>query len=151
MFDRMEPLMPPYSPTDPLIIRESRDWAWKVFSNQAHLGHMMFIARRETEGSLADCSAEEWQDLHSELALYERVMTELFVPDRLNYGQFGNVWGQLHVHAYPRYGEAPEWNGIAFPDVQWGAPPIPEPPSPLEGAALEEFAAWFKERLDTLA
>ena len=143
--------MPPYDAHDTMIIRESTHWAWKVFDNQAHLGHVMFITRRETEGSLVDCSSVEWQNLHFEIALYERVLTELFVPDRFNYGQFGNVWGQLHVHAYPRYGQAPEWNGRSFPDVQWGAPPIPEPPSPLEGEELEAFAAWFKEQLERLA
>ena len=140
--------MSPYDPDEPTIIRESAHWAWKVFENQAHLGHVMFIARRETEGSLVDCSSTEWQNLHFEIALYERVLTELFAPDRFNYGQFGNVWGQLHVHVYPRYEQAPEWNGMSFSDVQWGAPPIPELPSPLEGRELEAFASWLKERLE---
>ena len=136
----------PTSP-DPLIIRESDHWAWRVHTNQAHLGHMVFIARRETEGSLVDCSAEEWQDLHTEIAFYERMMATLFAPDRFNYTQFGNEWAQLHVHAFPRYGTSRDWNGLVFPDVQWGAAPIPEPPSPLQGADLEAFSAWFKEKL----
>ena len=142
--------MASYSRDDPLIIRETSQWAWRVFDNQAHLGHMVFIARRETEGSLVDCSSTEWQNLHFEMALYERVLTELFAPDRFNYGQFGNVWAQLHVHAYPRYRAAPEWNGTAFPDAQWGAPPIPEPPSPLQAEALEAFAAWLKDQVERI-
>lgn len=137
----------PSSP-DPLIIRETDHWAWRVHTNQAHLGHMVFIARRETEGSLVDCSRQEWQGLHEEIAHYERVMAALFAPDRFNYTQFGNEWAQLHVHAFPRYRNARDWNGMVFPDVQWGAAPIPEPPSPLEGAELEDFAAWFRTKLE---
>ena len=140
------------SPSDsPLTIRETPHWLWRVHTNQAHLGHMVFVARRETEGSLADCSLEEWQGLHDEIALYERVMARLFAPDRFNYTQFGNEWAQLHVHAFPRYRDGATCNGAEYPDPQWGAAPIPEPPSPLEGAALEEFAAWFRGELEKLA
>ncbi len=138
--------MPP-SP-EPLTIRETDHWAWRVHTNQAHLGHMVFVARRETQGSLADCSCEEWQDLHAGIALYERLMATLFAPDRFNYTQFGNEWAQLHVHAFPRYRDGAAWKGISFPDRQWGAAPIPEPPSPLAGAELAEFAAWFKAKLE---
>lgn len=132
--------------TDPLIIQESAHWLWKVHTNQAHLGHMVFIAKRESEGSLADCSQQEWSDLQDQIKLYERVMGELFAPDRFNYTQFGNEWAQLHVHAFPRYAAAAAWNGGEYPDPQWGKAPIPEPPSPLEGAQLEEFAAWFAKQ-----
>jgi diadenosine tetraphosphate (Ap4A) HIT family hydrolase len=133
--------------TDPLIIRTSPSWHWKIHTNQAHLGHMVFIARRETEGSLADCSAQEWSDLQEQIKTYETMMGTLFAPDRYNYTQFGNEWAQLHVHAFPRYASPATWNGAEYPDPQWGSAPIPEPPSPLEGAELEAFAAWFAGNL----
>lgn len=132
---------------DPLAIYESRHWHWKVHTNQAHLGHMVFIARRETEGSLSDCTSDEWADLQAQIAAYERVMTSLFAPARFNYTQFGNEWAQLHVHAFPRYATPATWNGTQYPDPQWGSAPIPEPPSPLEGKALQEFAGWFQAQL----
>ncbi|MEC9368196.1 MAG: hypothetical protein VX871_05825 [Pseudomonadota bacterium] len=132
-----------------LVIRESTHWLWRVHTNQAHLGHMVFIARRETVGSLADCTSEEWQGLQSELALFERFIGGLFAPARFNYTQFGNEWAQLHVHGFPRYRVAPQWEGRKFPDAQWGRAPIPEPPSSLEGDDLTRFAAWLRERLET--
>lgn len=135
----------------PLVIRHSAHWLWRVHTNQAHLGHMVFIARRETEGSLADCSPEEWTDLRAQIALFEQVTGALFSPDRFNYTQFGNEWAQLHVHGFPRYREGATWEGRRFPDPQWGKAPVPEPPSPLEGKALEEFAEWFAERLEDMA
>lgn len=134
----------------PLTIRQSGHWSWRVHTNQAHLGHMVFVARRETEGSLAYCTPGEWADLHSEIALYERAMGTLFAPDRFNYTQFGNAWAQLHVHAFPRYRGGATWNGMHYPDPQWGAAPIPEPASPLEGAELEAFAAWFRGELEKI-
>jgi len=137
--------------TDLLIIHRSEHWLWKVHTNQAHLGHMVFIARRETEGSLADCNNEEWADLRAQISLYESVMAELFAPDRYNYTQFGNEWAQLHVHGFPRYRTGATWNDQDYPDPQWGAAPIPEPPSPLESEALQGFADWFREKLSTRA
>jgi len=134
-------------PPDPLIIRTSAHWLWKVHTNQAHLGHMVFIARRETEGSLTDCTPDEWQDLQDQIKLYESVMGELFSPDRFNYTQFGNEWAQLHVHVFPRYATPATWSHTDYPDPQWGSAPIPEPPSPLEGAELQEFAGWFADKL----
>ncbi|MGD9868694.1 MAG: HIT family protein [Hyphomicrobiales bacterium] len=136
---------------DPLIIRETEHWLWRVHTNQAHLGHMVFIARRETEGSLTDCTPEEWAALQRELALFERLIGDLFAPARFNYTQFGNEWSQLHVHGFPRYHTPPRWEGRPFPDVQWGRAPIPEPPSPLEGQELERFASWLRERLEKVA
>lgn len=133
---------------DPQIIHESAHWLWRVHDNQAHLGHMVFIARRETEGSLSDCSAREWADLQAQIQRFEALVTQLFQPARFNYTQFGNEWAQLHVHGFPRYREPPAWNGQDYPDPQWGAVPIPEPPSPLEGAHLDEFAAWLREKLN---
>lgn len=137
--------------SDPLIIRSTGHWLWRVHTNQAHLGHMVFIAARETEGSLTDCSPEEWSALQDELALFERLMGGLFAPARFNYTQFGNEWAQLHVHGFPRYRTPPQWQGRAFPDAQWGKAPIPEPPSPLAGAELEAFARWLRERLGPVA
>ena len=133
--------------TDPLIIRTNDHWFWKIHTNQAHLGHMVFIAQRESEGSLADCTAPEWSDLQEQIKLYETMMGTLFAPDRFNYTQFGNEWAQLHVHAFPRYALPATWNGVEYPDPQWGSAPIPEPPSPLEGVELEAFAAWFAKKL----
>ncbi len=133
--------------TDPLIIRLSDHWLWKIHTNQAHLGHMVFVAKRETEGSLADCTPREWSDLQVQIKLYESVMANLFAPNRFNYTQFGNEWAQLHVHGFPRYAKPATWQGNDFPDPQWGAAPIPEPPSPLEGEGLEAFAAWFAGEL----
>ena len=133
------------------IIRTSDHWYWRVHTNQAHLGHMVFIARRETEGSLADCTSSEWRDLQVQIALFEQVMGKLFSPDRFNYTQFGNEWAQLHVHGFPRYATPVEWNGKTYPDPQWGSAPIPEPPSPLEGPQLEAFAVWLAEKLESHA
>lgn len=134
--------------TGPLIIWTSDHWLWKVHTNQAHLGHMVFINRRETEGSLAGCTGDEWADLQAQIKLYERVIGALFAPDRFNYTQFGNEWAQLHVHAFPRYAKPATWNGEDYPDPQWGSSPIPEPPSPLEGPRLEAFATWFAGQLE---
>src|SRR5690606_27149259 len=105
---------------DPLVIRRSAHWLWRVHTNQAPLGHMVFIARRDTQGSLTDCTPEEWADLRTQIALFETIMRNLFAPDRFNYTQFGNEWAQLHMHGFPRYSAGATWRGRSFPDPQWG-------------------------------
>ena len=133
--------------SDPLVIHESTHWLWKIHTNQAHLGHMVFIARRTTEGSLSDCSQEEWADLQDQIARYEEIMAQLFAPDRFNYTQFGNEWAQLHVHAFPRYRTAANWRDKTYADEQRGSAPSPEAPSTLEGEELQAFADCFRDEL----
>lgn len=130
-----------------LILKETSCWTWSLFPNQSYLGRLQLTLRRECHGSLASATDEEWADLRNSLRAYERVLSELFRPDRFNYVQLGNVWPQVHVHAIPRYAGERSWEGTAFSDVRWGDVPLPEPPSPLGPEATNRFHSWLQSRL----
>ena len=39
-------------------------------------------------------------------------MTELYEPDRINYGMFGDNVKHIHVHIVPKKKEGLDWNGV---------------------------------------
>lgn len=130
-----------------LEVRSTTNWIWQIHENQAYLGRLVLRLKRPLIASLAQCTKQEWRDLHKQLLEYERVATELFRPDRFNYGQLGNVYPQLHVHAIPRYETPRQWRETRFLDQRWGENWSPSPNSPLSIEDTYEFARWMKRRL----
>jgi diadenosine tetraphosphate (Ap4A) HIT family hydrolase len=126
----------------------SRFWTWQVHENQSYVGRLVFKLNRSLTKSLAHCSAPEWLDLHTQIQLYEAFLEVLFDPDRINYGQLGNIYPQLHVHAVPRYRQPRAWKEYNFTDERWGANWAPTPTSPLTLEELYAFRDWIANRLD---
>ena len=122
-------------------------WIWQAHENQYYLGRLIIrLARVETQ-SLSKCTMEEWTSLHENIRRYENILRRLFEPDRFNYGQLGNTYPQLHVHAVPRYMSKRDWRGITFEDKRWGDNWSPTPRSPLSLEKTYEFAAWFRSEV----
>jgi diadenosine tetraphosphate (Ap4A) HIT family hydrolase len=130
-----------------LEVRSTAHWIWQIHENQAYLGRLVFRLKRQLFASLAQCTKQEWGALRNQLIEYERVARELFQPDRFNYGQLGNVYPQLHVHAIPRYETPRQWGEMRFLDQRWGENWSPSPPSPMSMEETYEFARWMKRRL----
>lgn len=126
----------------------SRDgWVWQLHENQSYLGRVIFRLERTEENSVAYCNEDEWLALHSTIRRFEKCWNTLFQPDRYNYGQLGNIYRQLHVHAVPRYAEPRTWSGKTFQDMRWGRNWSPSPPSPLSQEDTYSFAASLRARL----
>ncbi|HEX2091145.1 MAG TPA: hypothetical protein VHG28_02040 [Longimicrobiaceae bacterium] len=132
---------------DRLVIRETEHWIWQVHENQSFLGRSILRLTRPLTLSLVHCSPDEWLSLRAELTLYERFIHSLWAPDRFNYGQLGNVFHQLHVHAVPRYRAERTWRGISFLDHRWGHNWAPTPASPLSVEQSYELAEWLRGEL----
>ena len=130
-----------------LEVRWSDAWIWQVHENQAYLGRIVLRLKRRVLGSLAELTAKEWMHLLHELRLFEQTMKVLFRPDRFNYGQLGNIYHQLHVHAVPRYRSPRNWARCTFKDVRWGKNWAPTPRSPLTRDEAYAFAAWLREQM----
>lgn len=140
--------------TDPKIdltrldLRLTPFWRWSLHPNQCYLGRCIFVLRRECEHSLAALESAEFQSFGQQMKDYEAVLATLFSPDRFNYMQLGNEWGQLHVHAIPRYRGARSWNGVVFDDRRWGANPSPKADTPLSAELTYDFASWLRAALE---
>jgi len=130
-----------------LELRHGDHWIWQLHENQAYLGRTVVRLRRHTFGSLGDLTEPEWIALRSEIQSFERIITAVFQPDRFNYGQLGNVYPQLHVHAVPRYASPRKWCGITFVDMNWGANWSPGPDSPLTLNQTFELADWLRTNM----
>lgn len=133
-----------------LEVYSSRSWTWQVHENQYYLGRFIFKLNRPLTDSVARCSTEEWLELHTQIQRYEANLGVLFCPDRFNYGQLGNVYPQLHVHAVPRYRQSRSWKKYRFTDERWGANWAPTPTSPLALEELYVFRDWVAARFDEL-
>jgi diadenosine tetraphosphate (Ap4A) HIT family hydrolase len=131
-----------------LEIFSDRDWVWQAHENQAYLGRIIFRLKRADLGSLAHCMPHEWLSLHRCIAAYESVLTSLFQPDRFNYGQMGNSYHQLHVHAVPRYASLRSWREIQFTDLRWGNNWSPTPKSPIDPEQTYQFASFLRHYID---
>lgn len=128
-----------------LQFHESRFWIWQVHENQSYLGRVVLLLKRDTHESCAHCTPEEWSDLRLQFQLYERFISSLFTPDRMNYGQLGNIFNRLHFHLVPRYETSRTWDGIEFHDHNWGKNWAPTPKSPLTEEQAYKFADWLRE------
>jgi len=131
-----------------LEVYSSHFWTWQVHENQYYVGRFIFKLNRPLTESLARCSTTEWLDLHTQFRFYEAFLESLFDPDRINYGQLGNIYPQLHVHAVPRYRHVRTWKDYKFADERWGANWAPTPTSPLGLEELYTFRDWIANRLD---
>lgn len=133
-----------------LEIQAHSDWVWQLHENQSYLGRVIFRLRRVDLGSLVDCTPHEWVSLRDSITSYEAIIESLFHPDRFNYGQLGNTYHQLHVHAVPRYREIRTWRGIEFRDQRWGRNWSPTPKSPLRLQQTYELARFLRECIESL-
>lgn len=134
-------------PPDHLKLCDTAFWTWHLYPNQGYLGRVQFTLLRGCEGSLADLTIEEWDDLRSSIRAYETLARDLFNPDRFNYKQLGNQWHQVHVHAIPRYPAHRTWQGIEFVDQRFGDDPHPEFASPIDEATTVKLAKWLRSKL----
>jgi Diadenosine tetraphosphate (Ap4A) hydrolase and other HIT family hydrolases len=131
-----------------LALLSSGHWTWQVHENQSFLGRLVLHLDRRTEGSIASLSEGEWCDLRVELQAIEAWLSSLFMPDRFNYAQLGNIYPKLHVHVVPRYRSLREWRSIQFHDVRWGKNWAPTPRSPMTLDQTYDFASWMRTDLE---
>jgi len=122
-------------------------WIWQVHENQSYLGRMILRLDRPETRSLSYCDTDEWMSLHENIQAYERLVQEVFSPDRFNYSQMGNEYPQLHVQAVPRYMSDRTWKQRIFQDKSWGRNWAPTPPSPLTLDETYDFALWIRAEI----
>jgi diadenosine tetraphosphate (Ap4A) HIT family hydrolase len=140
--------MPARIDFDRLRLRARPLWTWQLHENQSFLGRLVMRLNRASLASIADLSTEEWLALHSEVRQIELWLTRIFVPDRFNYAQLGNIYPQLHIHVVPRYRDPREWGGVRFVDPKWGRNWAPTPRSPLSLSATYDLASWLRRHAD---
>lgn len=101
------------------VIDDAPNWTLAVNRNQNLLGKVMLAARRPVT-SVVDLRAEEWLELHHEIARVCAALDALFQPDQYNHAFLMNVDAEVHLHIVPRYRHDRQWKGMVFADPAFG-------------------------------
>lgn len=82
----------------------------KVLFEDNHFYPWIFLVpMRENIKNMTNLTMEDRLQLMREMALCEKVMTELFPCDQTNVAMIGNKTPQLHVHILCRNAGDPDW------------------------------------------
>lgn len=78
---------------------------------QSYPGRLILVLKNHKE-ELFELNAREHADLMDDICVAGRAMTELYNPDRINYGMYGDSVKHIHVHIVPKKREGLDWNSV---------------------------------------
>ena len=61
---------------------------------------------------ISDLSKEERAQFMEDVSHAASVMHDLFKPDKINFGAYGDTMHHLHFHLVPKYKDGFEWGGV---------------------------------------
>jgi diadenosine tetraphosphate (Ap4A) HIT family hydrolase len=77
---------------------------------QSKLGRCT-LAYKDHIRELFDLPDEERNEFFADVAILARALSNLFNPDKINYGAYGDMMPHLHFHLVPKYKDQNEWGG----------------------------------------
>ncbi len=80
-----------------------------LFEDNRFYPWIFLVPKREHVKNMTFLSMEDRLQLMREMALCEKVMTELFPHDQTNVAMIGNKTPQLHIHILCRKDGDPDW------------------------------------------
>lgn len=78
--------------------------------DQKHLGRVV-LKYHEHKTDPSQLTDEENAIFFSEMREVSKAIMELFHPDKINYGIYGDGVPHLHVHIVPKYKDGLQWGG----------------------------------------
>lgn len=82
-----------------------------LFKEQSHRGRVI-VAHKKHIGDMTELTKEERDTYFADIARVSKVLQEVFHPDKVNYGAYGDTGHHLHFHLVPKYKEDYEWGGV---------------------------------------
>lgn len=82
-----------------------------VFKEQSHPGRLI-LAYNEHVSEMIDLTDEERNYFFAEVAKASKAIHEVFHPNKVNYGAYGDTGCHLHMHLVPKYEGEFEWGGV---------------------------------------
>ena len=86
-----------------------------LFEDNCNYPWIFLVPKRENIRKISDLKENDQVQLIKEIALGEKVMSELFHPDQINAAAIGNKTPQLHIHIIARKSD-----DISWPGTVWG-------------------------------
>ncbi len=82
-----------------------------LFKEQSHPGRVI-VAHKEHVSEITELTAEERAAYMEDINRVACAMHEIFNPDKVNYGAYGDTGHHLHFHLVPKYKDGYEWGGV---------------------------------------
>ncbi len=79
-----------------------------ILKNQNHLGRVV-LAFNKHHGEVYELTDEDRCGFFADVAKVSKAVAELFHPDKINYGMFGDTVPHLHMHMVPKYKDQLQW------------------------------------------
>jgi diadenosine tetraphosphate (Ap4A) HIT family hydrolase len=119
-----------------LKLKRFEQWDLYLHKNQfPYVGRAYAWALREDANHIRDMNSEERDELFSIIIpSWEKSVSGLFIPDRINLAILGNEAPHLHAHLIPRYNTPRAIHNIEFidPSPTGNYAPYPKKDIPLE-------------------
>ncbi|WP_321422466.1 HIT family protein [uncultured Methanobacterium sp.] len=114
------------------LLWETSHWNVYLAPSQRYLGTCVVALKRHCR-DLSQVNNEEWIDFAQVVEKLEESLTQTFQPTLYNWSCFKNSVfrnenpnPEIHWHFIPRYQEPVHFEGISFPDPDFGYIPLPK-------------------------
>lgn len=82
-----------------------------LFKEQSHPGRVI-VAHKKHVSEITELTSEERAAYMEDINKVACAMHEIFNPDKVNYGAYGDTGHHLHFHLVPKYKDGYEWGGV---------------------------------------
>ena len=82
-----------------------------LFKEQSHLGRCI-AAYKNHIGDINELSDAELSAYYQDIAKLSRALKQIFHPDKINYGAYGDTAKHFHTHLVPKYKDEFEWGDV---------------------------------------
>ena len=82
-----------------------------LFKEQSHKGRVIVACKRHVD-DITDLTKEERIAFMEDVNRVAGALHELFQPDKINFGAYGDTMHHLHFHLVPKYRDGYEWGGV---------------------------------------
>ena len=82
-----------------------------LFREQSHRGRVIVACKKHVD-DITMLTAEERSQFMEDVNHVAEILHELFHPDKINFGAYGDTMHHLHFHLVPKYRDGFEWGGV---------------------------------------
>ena len=82
-----------------------------VFKEQSHPGRVI-VAHKKHVSEMIELTDEERNQYFKDINTVAKAIHEVYNPDKINYGAYGDTGHHLHFHLCPKYKDEYEWGGV---------------------------------------
>ena len=82
-----------------------------LFREQSHRGRVIVACKKHVD-DITMLTGEERKQYMDDVSHVAEILHELFHPDKINFGAYGDTMHHLHFHLVPKYRDGFEWGGV---------------------------------------